>query len=205
MTALREPILYRWWREDGALLYVGKSVSLFARISAHRKSSPFFSSAATMTIERFPDERTLAEAEVRAICDEHPMYNVAHNTGGGVPRMLLPMPSAEQKVASHWTKTDAGSIQIGDLIRYSFDEEIVMQGIVDDELWDCDQCDDPDACRGWIVWSDDGEVELCHEADLALGELEKWLSLDSDDHAKDHAFGAWMHGRMRLAHMAGAA
>src|SRR5690606_30075707 len=110
---------------DGTLLYVGKSVSVFARISAHRKSSAFFSDAATMTIERFPDEAALAVAEVRAIREEHPIYNVMHNGGDGIPRMLLPMPSLEKQVASHWTTVDPSHVQIGDLIRHTFDDEVV--------------------------------------------------------------------------------
>lgn len=194
----REPILYRWWRNDGTLLYVGKSVSLFARISSHRKSSKFFSSAATMTIERFPDESSLATAEVRAIREEHPLYNVVHNRESGSPRMLLPTPSVEQTVASHWMSIDTGSVQVGDLIRYTFDDEVVLQGIVDEELYDCE---DHDECEGWIVWVDDGSVQICHEAEFALGELQKWLSIDAEDETKSHAFGAWIHGRARLLHL----
>lgn len=194
----REPILYRWWGADGTLLYVGKSVSLFARISSHRKSSKFFSSAATMTIERFPDELSLSAAEVRAIREEHPLYNVAHNREAGSPRMLLPKPSVEQTVASHWITIAPNAIQVGDLIRYAFDGEVVLQGLVDDELYDCEDHDD---CEGWIVWADDGSVEICHEAEFGLGDLQKWLSIDADDETKSHAFGAWIHGRARLQHL----
>lgn len=194
----REPILYRWWRADGTLLYVGKSVSLFARVSSHRKSSSFFPTAATMTIERFPDEASLAEAEVRAIREEHPLHNVAHNRVGGSPRMLLPIPSASQRVASHWATIDPDTIQIGDLIRYSFDDEVVLQGLVDDQLYDCADHDD---CEGWIIWADDGTVEICHEAEFALGGVEKWISLDADDETISNAFGAWLHGRARLSYL----
>lgn len=197
----REPILYRWWRADGTLLYVGKSISLFARISAHRKSSAFFPSAATMTIERFPDDVALAAAEIAAIRDEHPLYNVAHNRRTGEPRMLIPVSSPAEKVASHWARIDAESIQVGDLIRYSFDDEVVFQGLVDDDLYDCEDCEDLDACVGWIVWADDGTVEICHDWEFGLGQLQKWISVDAEDETKSRIFGAWLHGRARLGYL----
>lgn len=198
MSNERECILYRWWRADGALLYVGKSISLFARISAHRGSSAFFSSAATMTIERFPNETELAEAEVRAIRDEHPLFNVMHNRGGGSPKMLLPVPSPEKTLASHWVTIEADQILVGDVVRYTFDDEVVLQGLVDDDLYDCDEHDeDDDLCVGWIIWADSGAIELAHAADFGLGTLEKWLSLDSEDATKDRIFSEWLHGRAR--------
>lgn len=201
----REPILYRWWGEDGTLLYVGKSISLFARIAAHRKSSGFFPSAATMTIERFPDEAALAIAEVVAIREEHPLHNVAHNRAAGSPRMLLPETPEEKQVASHWTTISAEAIEIGDLVRWTLDDEVTMQGLVDEHLYDCGDCDDPGACIGWVIWADDGSVEYCHSWEFGLGLLEKWVSIDAEDETIANSFGAWLHGQARLGYMAGVA
>lgn len=196
MGSEREFILYRWWRADGTLLYVGKSVSLFARIAAHRKSSEFFAAAATMTIQRLESEAELAVAEVQAIRDEHPLFNVMHNRNGGIPKMLLPAPAPEQTVASHWVTIDADQIHVGDVVRHTFDDEVMLQGIVDDDLYECDEHDEDDeTCVGWIIWTDSGSVELSHAADFGLGTLEKWLSLDSEDTTKDRVFSAWLHGR----------
>lgn len=75
----RIPILYRWWDADGNLLYIGKSIAVLARIVSHRNRSSFFDQAAQMTMERYPDEMTLAEAEVIAIRAERPPYNIVHN------------------------------------------------------------------------------------------------------------------------------
>lgn len=74
----REFILYRWWDAEGRLLYVGKSVSVLARIARHRKESPFFQDAVSMTMQRFPDAESLAKAEVEAIHNEGPLHNVRH-------------------------------------------------------------------------------------------------------------------------------
>lgn len=81
----RVPILYRWWDADGNLLYIGKSISLFARIESHRQRSSFFEEAASMTMERYPDEITLGLAEVEAIRAARPPYNVAHNREVNAP------------------------------------------------------------------------------------------------------------------------
>lgn len=78
MTA-RACILYRWWDADDNLLYVGKSTSVLARIGSHKRYSSFFDRAVKMTMERYPDQLSLAEAEVRAIRAEHPPYNIVHN------------------------------------------------------------------------------------------------------------------------------
>lgn len=75
----RACILYRWWDSEGNLLYIGKSVSVLARISSHSRYSKFFDEAASMTIERFPDEIALGFAEVAAIRAERPPYNIVHN------------------------------------------------------------------------------------------------------------------------------
>lgn len=75
----RIPILYRWWDADGKILYIGKSIAVLSRAESHRNRSKFFDEAVMMTMERYPDELTLAQAEVAAINAERPPYNVAHN------------------------------------------------------------------------------------------------------------------------------
>lgn len=197
-----EYILYRWWDASGDLLYVGKSISMFARIAAHRKSSAFFPAAESMTIERFSDAAALSVAEVKAIREEHPLHNVVHNGAPGTPRNLN---SPARIVASHWSTIDGDAIEVGDLIRHIQDDEVVLQGLVDEELWDCNECDDPESCIGWIVWADDGTVHYVHESDFVFGDLEKWVSVDTNDETKSNAFGAWLHGRARLGYMAGVA
>jgi hypothetical protein len=77
----RVPVLYRWWDADGKLLYIGKSIAVLGRIEQHRRNSKFFEEAASMTMERYPDETSLGLAEIEAIRTERPPYNIAHNRG----------------------------------------------------------------------------------------------------------------------------
>jgi excinuclease UvrABC nuclease subunit len=74
-------LLYRMFDTDGRLLYVGISTAslTFERMRSHKTSSHFFSLVRSITIEHFPSQRELREAEARAIKDECPIYNKQHN------------------------------------------------------------------------------------------------------------------------------
>lgn len=129
-------ILYRWWDASGRLLYVGKSISLYSRISQHRNRSGFFNEATTMTIERLESAEQLAAAEMQAIKKENPLFNIA----GGRHRPTLQTRSlvvsdADPTVAGYWAPIDFYEISYGDLVRWAYKSEpgqIIGQGIVDD-------------------------------------------------------------------------
>jgi len=104
--------LYRWWDASGNLLYVGKSIRLLSRIEQHRRNSKFFDEAASMTIERFPDELTLGLAEVDAIRSEKPLYNILHNREASAPCDLDPeeVAALDLLVSELMTKIFVGAI-----------------------------------------------------------------------------------------------
>lgn len=196
----REYILYRWWDASGSLLYVGKSVSLFSRIVAHRRASGFFPAAALMTMERFPDERLLAEAEVQAIRTEHPMANVAHNAGDGMPKKVVVTDPGRLK-ASHWSPVTADEIRWGMVIRCSFEGRVVYQGLVDDDLYDCDECAAiglEDECVAWIIWADNGNSYELHDWEVGIYDTDRWVSIDRDDSTKEEMFSRWLNARQAL-------
>jgi hypothetical protein len=70
--------LYRYFDEEGCLLYVGISHSAVVRAQAHRKSA-WWIDAAEMKIENFPTRELALEAERRAIKTEKPRFNKVHN------------------------------------------------------------------------------------------------------------------------------
>lgn len=195
MTGTRECILYRWWDTDGTLLYVGKSVSLFSRIAAHRTSSAFFSSAAMMTLERFPDEKALADAEVKAIRTEHPAYNVAHSIPGGSPKKVV-VADPDSLTSSHWADVKSSEIRWGTVLRLLGDSGVVLQGVVDDDLYECQECEEADDdCTAWIVWADDGSTVDVHDWEIDLYDSKQWVSLDANDVTKDEMFSRWFNLR----------
>lgn len=68
--------LYRFYDEDGALLYVGVTLQPKERIQGHRSTSAWWDVAASARMERFPTRREALDAEQRAIATEAPLHNV---------------------------------------------------------------------------------------------------------------------------------
>lgn len=72
----RETQLYRHYAEDGALLYVGISLSAVARTKQHSKVAEWYNQIKHVTIETFPSRRTAQNAETIAILVENPIHNI---------------------------------------------------------------------------------------------------------------------------------
>lgn len=68
-------VLYRFFDAGGALLYVGKTVNPWQRLTAHGRTL-VRGTTATITLERFATDEELAAAEARAIYVEQPEFNV---------------------------------------------------------------------------------------------------------------------------------
>lgn len=71
--------LYRHFDSDGALLYVGISMSWPARTKQHVHGSRWFDQVAKVEIERFSTRAAALEAERQAIKSEKPKFNIVHN------------------------------------------------------------------------------------------------------------------------------
>lgn len=68
--------VYRLWDDAGKLLYVGVTGNLGRRLDNHAEKR-WFLRVSSITLEWFRDRDTAEEAEVAAIRDEEPEYNVA--------------------------------------------------------------------------------------------------------------------------------
>jgi len=83
------PVVYRMFDTTGRLLYIGCTVNLLARVSAHAASkagSYWFPLVARCESVEYPTHREALTAETFAIFDERPLFNhqgvhVAHNLG----------------------------------------------------------------------------------------------------------------------------
>lgn len=71
--------LYRHFDADGRLLYIGKSISAVMRLSGHRSASSWYGEISRVEIENFESVADLSAAEVVAIRQEQPIYNIVHN------------------------------------------------------------------------------------------------------------------------------
>lgn len=70
--------LYRMFGADGALLYVGASAHVIARVAAHGGTKPWFCDVVSITIEWHPTRRECERAEAAAIRSECPRHNVQY-------------------------------------------------------------------------------------------------------------------------------
>jgi predicted GIY-YIG superfamily endonuclease len=73
--------LYRHFAKDGALLYVGISLSWPKRTKSHARGSRWFTQITSVTMEHFPTREAALDAERAAIIAEKPKHNVVHNRG----------------------------------------------------------------------------------------------------------------------------
>lgn len=72
-------VLYRFFDKDDALLYVGITNSPHRRFNNHRSDKYWFKHVVRSTMEHFATRTELEAAEVRAIHEEKPRYNLAHS------------------------------------------------------------------------------------------------------------------------------
>ena len=69
--------LYRHFDGERKLLYVGISLSTFARLSQHKDHSDWFKKIKSVEIENFETREEAMAAERKAIQSEDPMFNIA--------------------------------------------------------------------------------------------------------------------------------
>lgn len=67
--------LYRFYSDDGHLLYVGITNNPGNRFPQHEKDKPWWSEVRGISIERYDDRESVLKAETRAIQIEAPKYN----------------------------------------------------------------------------------------------------------------------------------
>ena len=71
--------LYRFFDDDGALLYIGVTNSPPNRFRAHRADKEWWGMVKTVKMEQFPSRSALMAGEAAAIKAERPRYNIVHN------------------------------------------------------------------------------------------------------------------------------
>ena len=91
--------LYRHFDEQGALLYVGISISTVRRLAQHKTKAAWFSSIAHIQVKRFPTRAAARQAEIKAIIRERPKYNLAHSVTPSPPTMQPPTQSGIDTIA----------------------------------------------------------------------------------------------------------
>jgi hypothetical protein len=70
--------LYRMFSSCEELLYVGITLNPGARIKSHMRDKDWWNEVANVTMEKFDSREALQVAEIAAIKNESPKYNVMH-------------------------------------------------------------------------------------------------------------------------------
>lgn len=91
--------LYRHFNATGDLLYVGISINAFERYKQHASEKEWFDDVSNMTIERFDTRQCALEAEMSAIKNENPKYNIVGTPLANVRRKKPSVKIAEKKPA----------------------------------------------------------------------------------------------------------
>lgn len=103
--------LYRLYGDGDQLLYVGITERLGERWAAHMRRKPWWSNVRRQTVHWYPTRSKAANAEVAAIVDEKPLYNVVHSTrsrdGDDVDAALCVLETAERALAQARTLLEA--------------------------------------------------------------------------------------------------
>lgn len=77
--------LYRFYDVVGQLLYVGITSNIPQRFHAHRHEKDWWTEVDRIDLRHYETRYELRQAEIKAIKEEHPLYNVVHNEGGDIP------------------------------------------------------------------------------------------------------------------------
>ena len=72
---MAEQTLYRFFDDEGQLLYIGISINAFNRAKKHRQEKYWWPEVAAITLYRYKTRADVEEAERRAIKEEKPLYN----------------------------------------------------------------------------------------------------------------------------------
>lgn len=91
--------LYRFWDTEGLLLYVGITARPWERWKAHRNEKPWWEEVASVTLQNFASREEVIVAELKAIREEKPRYNIAGTSDQPKPSRPVRSQTAVQSSA----------------------------------------------------------------------------------------------------------
>jgi predicted GIY-YIG superfamily endonuclease len=113
LTGARASV-YRHYDKEGALLYVGVSLSAIQRLGQHRSKSEWFCAITTVTIQRFASRQAALKAEKKAIRTENPLHNFSAPKGR---RYVLRVTVSEAEKAALAKAASAAGIPLSIYVR----------------------------------------------------------------------------------------
>jgi antitoxin (DNA-binding transcriptional repressor) of toxin-antitoxin stability system len=96
--------LYRFFDEGGALLYVGITANVEGRFAHHEQNKEWWPQVAEKTIDWFDTRPPARAAELQAIHDERPVYNINGSPWAAGRRELEPQERTVGQIRSNLTE-----------------------------------------------------------------------------------------------------
>lgn len=89
--------LYRWFDRHGVLLYIGIAYNMKRRDADHAARSPWWTFAVRQSVEWLDDRPKAEVAERKAIGEEGPIFNRAHNRTAEAKQRLVDYLTAQKR------------------------------------------------------------------------------------------------------------
>jgi predicted GIY-YIG superfamily endonuclease/DNA-binding XRE family transcriptional regulator len=105
----RQPLMYRYYAEDGTLLYLGVTRNVWSRDRSHR-TKPWYAEVARRVDQNFLSIAEALYEEGRAIHRERPRHNTPHHLYDPAKRGNLPMEAEKFRVARFALGFDRGQM-----------------------------------------------------------------------------------------------
>lgn len=103
-------VLYRitgwFYRSPNQLLYIGKSTTAADRIAQHHRAKDWWVDVTDISLEHFDTVEALGAAEIEAIKNERPRYNIVHNDYRRPPFLLTYLDSINKNDEQCLAETD---------------------------------------------------------------------------------------------------
>lgn len=100
----RKQALYRFFSDEGELLYVGITMNPSARWPKHAATKQWWHEIETITVETFDSRAEVLTAEKEAIKTERPTYNIVH----AEPVKTEPAPASPEVL--YWECSECGDV-----------------------------------------------------------------------------------------------
>ena len=104
------PVIYRCYDEE-TLLYVGMSTNIELRLATHEARSFWWTSSIRTVIRLFPDRTAARAAELAAIREERPSYNIHSRRESWVAREIRDLITAIERGRSPMTAANQSRIK----------------------------------------------------------------------------------------------
>lgn len=183
--------LYRFYSQNGTLLYVGISLSAISRYGHHKLNGDWWLQVSRMELVNYPSRKTAEKAETAAIVNERPLFNKNHSTFKSEEERNMAIDDAARigrglRIPAETQKLEYEIVEV--LAARNLEKQMLIDEITEyGELGDCPE--------GWLSYAKSKEFQVdswealdqmnAYDLQQLLFELEdvacKWLQQTGEE------------------------